>query len=205
MQTNRNFSGKELEKVLKSGELSTSETSISGMVKESAKEGFINFTPTNCKEWVEIPISLIKNAEVLRQVGCGDHSHPYVKITFENKGTGPEKIYLAILSILSNSKDNGTEEVYQNMPFGSNEYFDPNVLMGNNSLYSNSFKRNNSFFNNSFGFGGLGFGPTLPTCKLVIKQVPCGSPLPGFPPPMCPELVSCCTWPGGATNCPGEF
>ena len=34
-------------------------------------------------------------------------------------------------------------------------------------------------------FGG--FGPTLPTCRWVKRMVVCGSALPGYPVPMCPE------------------
>lgn len=48
------------------------------------------------------------------------------------------------------------------------------------------------------GFGG--FGPTLPTCRWEKQWVVCGSPLPGYPPPMCLDWVYICTFPGSSRN-----
>lgn len=47
-------------------------------------------------------------------------------------------------------------------------------------------------------FGG--FGPTLPTCHWEKQMVVCGSALPGYPPPMCPEWVYVCKFPGSSRN-----
>ena len=46
------------------------------------------------------------------------------------------------------------------------------------------------------GFGG--FGPTLPTCHWEKQWVVCGSPLPGYPAPMCLEWVYVCKFPGSS-------
>jgi hypothetical protein len=48
-------------------------------------------------------------------------------------------------------------------------------------------------------------GPTLPSCHWEVRWVECGSALPGHPVPMCRELVSCCTYPSGMTNCPAQL
>lgn len=47
-------------------------------------------------------------------------------------------------------------------------------------------------------FGG--FGPTLPTCHWEKQMVVCGSALPGYPVPMCPEWVYVCKFPGSSRN-----
>jgi hypothetical protein len=53
-------------------------------------------------------------------------------------------------------------------------------------------------FAQSGGFGGFGgFGPTLPSCHYEKRWVVCGSPLPGYPAPMCYDWVYVCTFPGG--------
>ena len=46
------------------------------------------------------------------------------------------------------------------------------------------------------GFGG--FGPTLPSCHYEQQWVVCGSPLPGYPAPMCLEWVYVCKFPGSS-------
>jgi hypothetical protein len=43
-----------------------------------------------------------------------------------------------------------------------------------------------------------GFGPTLPSCHYEKQWVVCGSPLPGYPAPMCLEWVYVCTFPGSS-------
>jgi hypothetical protein len=49
------------------------------------------------------------------------------------------------------------------------------------------------------GFGRYGgFGPTLPTCHYEKQWVVCGSPLPGYPAPMCLEWVYVCKFPGSS-------
>ena len=45
---------------------------------------------------------------------------------------------------------------------------------------------------------GGGFGPTLPTCHWEKQWVVCGSPLPGYPAPMCLEWVYVCKFPGSS-------
>ena len=45
------------------------------------------------------------------------------------------------------------------------------------------------------GFGG--FGSTLPSCRYERRWVVCGTPLPGYPAPLCPEWVYVCCWPNG--------
>jgi hypothetical protein len=48
------------------------------------------------------------------------------------------------------------------------------------------------------GFGG--FGPTLPSCHYEQRWVVCGSPLPGYPAPMCLDWVYVCQFPGSSRN-----
>jgi hypothetical protein len=45
---------------------------------------------------------------------------------------------------------------------------------------------------------GSRFGPTLPSCHWEKQWVVCGSPLPGYPPPMCYDWVYVCKFPGSS-------
>jgi hypothetical protein len=45
---------------------------------------------------------------------------------------------------------------------------------------------------------GSRFGPTLPSCHWEKQWVVCGSPLPGYPPPMCLDWVYVCKFPGSS-------
>lgn len=53
-------------------------------------------------------------------------------------------------------------------------------------------------FGSQLGFGG--FGPTLPSCHYEQRWIVCGSPLPGYPAPMCLDWVYVCRFPGSSTN-----
>ena len=58
--------------------------------------------------------------------------------------------------------------------------------------------------NASVGSGNVmpqrGFVPTLPSCHYEKHWVVCGSPLPGYPPPMCPEWIYVCKFPGSSRS-----
>jgi hypothetical protein len=47
---------------------------------------------------------------------------------------------------------------------------------------------------------GFGFGPTLPTCHYEKRLEVCGSPLPGYPAPMCWVWAYVCRFPGSSAS-----
>lgn len=66
--------------------------------------------------------------------------------------------------------------------------------------YTNNLEnlQNNNSVKAASQFGG--FGPTLPICHYEKRWVECGSPLPGFPTPMCLEWIQVCKFPGSSRN-----
>lgn len=92
----KTFTGADLEKALMTGALTKSGTELVGMVKSSEKAGYVSFTRSGCDSWVDLPASMIEQAEKLGQSVCKDHSHPVVKIILK-EATNPEAQILSAL------------------------------------------------------------------------------------------------------------
>ncbi|MFE6165408.1 hypothetical protein ACFQ7F_41630 [Streptomyces sp. NPDC056486] len=93
----RSFSGEEFLQALASDTVREKPV-IVGMVKKSeeATES-VQFAPgTTCKDWTTIPVSLIDQVELLRQVPCDEHSHSLVQLTLKESDS-PEHTVLATL------------------------------------------------------------------------------------------------------------
>ncbi|MGW5865125.1 hypothetical protein ACWFRJ_23450 [Streptomyces sp. NPDC055239] len=93
----RSFSGEEFLQALASDSVREKPV-IVGMVKKSeeATESF-QFAPgTTCQDWTTIPVSLIDQVELLRQVPCDEHTHSLVQLTLKESDS-PEHTVLATL------------------------------------------------------------------------------------------------------------
>lgn len=102
----KTLSGKELEAFLSQpAELALG--TLTGMAKPSASAGSISFAPGGCENWVDIPVSLIKKAEVLGQQPCRDHTHPLVRLTLKAPNEPVAKILLALVGSLATASHAG--------------------------------------------------------------------------------------------------
>ena len=197
------YNGADLENALRSDKFTKSSISITGMVKPSEQKGYILFAQSNCDEWIAIPVKLINVAEYIGNTGCKDHSHPVMKISFKEPDSEEGKVLLNLLhhanrSFAANRKQ---QDVAEQVPLNHGyEMFTPPAT-GIPSLIMQP--RRGVFANRGLGLGGgsFDFGGTLPTCSWQKISVPCGSPLPGYPTPMCEEYFYCCTWPNGSRGC----
>jgi hypothetical protein len=91
----KTYNGSELVAALKKGDLANSANVISGMVRTSVDEGTVDFSLTNGRQWIPIPVHMIKSAE---QVFLkSEVSNPIVKITFAESKTAETKALLALL------------------------------------------------------------------------------------------------------------
>ena len=66
------------------------------MVKSSKRTGYVSFTRLGCDAWVDLPTSMIEQAENLGRSVCKDHSHPVVKIILK-EAENPEAQILSTL------------------------------------------------------------------------------------------------------------
>ena len=76
------FTGEALVDALSSGELDHQPGIVlSGMVKPSEQPDHVAFARGGCDTWVDLPTSMIEQAEHVGSRPCEDHSHPVFRIT----------------------------------------------------------------------------------------------------------------------------
>ncbi len=76
------FTGQTLVEALRSGELDQpAGVVLVGMVKESEQPDHVAFARGGCDTWIDLPTSLIEQAEHAGARPCDDHSHPVFRIT----------------------------------------------------------------------------------------------------------------------------
>lgn len=64
-------------------------TRFLGFAKASAAAGHVAFSPNgSCSRWVDIPVSLIEEAEIVGDARCKDHEHAVVRLTIDTSGAG---------------------------------------------------------------------------------------------------------------------
>jgi hypothetical protein len=100
MQT-QSFTGSELEQALKDNTLVSSSVSFTGMVKTSEKQAHVQFAIAGCESWVDVPVSLIAQAEYLGKQPCKDHAHPWVRVSLKESKDPLAQLLNALLSQLS--------------------------------------------------------------------------------------------------------
>jgi hypothetical protein len=115
----KRLTGPQLEKALKSEVFEQTGTELIGMVKSSEKEGYIAFTRSGCEHWVDIPTSMIEDAEQIGRSRCKDHFHPLFKITLKLPQT-PEATVLASLLGPAVAAAETYPQAATPMPFQSN-------------------------------------------------------------------------------------
>ena len=83
------LSGPALEDALARGSFDQPKAQLIGMVKASAKSGYISFAQAGCESWVDVPSSLIAEAQQIGHQSCEGHSHPLFRLVL-NEPTDPE-------------------------------------------------------------------------------------------------------------------
>ena len=74
---------------LSAGELPVpEEVSVFGMVKPiEGSSSVVSFTKSlKCEEWLSLPTEMVESFTHLKNVTCGDHEHPLVKVKFKRLG-----------------------------------------------------------------------------------------------------------------------
>ena len=93
------FSGQALVEALRSGELDQpAGVVLSGMVKESEQPDHIAFARGGCETWIDLPVSLIEQAEHVGQRPCDDHAHPLFRITLRESDDPQAKLLAQLLT-----------------------------------------------------------------------------------------------------------
>lgn len=118
----KSFTGASLEQALKDDSLSQSGVTLIGMVKLSNKEGYICFTQSGCDSWVDIPVSIIEEAELIGRRACQGHFHAIMKITLKELKSPEGQILSALLAQLTQSDSNTTLSGYQDYDPKNFEY-----------------------------------------------------------------------------------
>jgi hypothetical protein len=183
------FDGDTLEAALINKTLAAASVDLVGMVKASEKQGYVGFSKAGCESWIDLPVSMIERAVHRGSVSCRDHSHPLFEISLKEPSDPQGKILLALLGqfVAGNTTMSGSGVPTPGVLPNAAGMFSPQLRGGGGGLLG--------------GTGVFGWGSTLPSCSYEVQYAPCGSPLPGYPTPMCPTVVYCCTWPNGTKSC----
>jgi hypothetical protein len=94
----RTFSGQDLAKALQAGEFEQPGLVLTGMVKPSEQKGHVAFARGGCDTWVDLPTSMIEQAEHVGSRPCEDHSHPVFRITLKESDDPQAKLLGQLLS-----------------------------------------------------------------------------------------------------------
>lgn len=79
------MSGAELEQALRDDTLGrqAERVTVTVMVKASGTEGQVSVTASGCEEWIDIPSSMIDEAQVIGTRPCAEHSHTLARLTLK--------------------------------------------------------------------------------------------------------------------------
>jgi hypothetical protein len=93
------FTGEALVDALSSGELDHQPGIVlSGMVKPSEQPDHVSFARGGCDTWVDLPTSMIEQAEHVGSRPCEDHSHPVFRITLSESDDPQAKLLGQLLA-----------------------------------------------------------------------------------------------------------
>ena len=75
------YSGEEFIKALSEDKFSTP-VELEGIAKPAGADGkaFMFSTGTDCGTWIQIPLDIVQNIELIRVISCKDHTHPLVRL-----------------------------------------------------------------------------------------------------------------------------
>ena len=121
------FDGAALEKRLAEGTFEQSGLPLIGMVKAAGDKGQVSFAPANCELWVDIPSSMIEQAEFISNQRCRDHSHAVFRLMLKAPKNSEAKVLAALLSAHASGSDYGGEG------FPDPTQVQPSALMGDDS------------------------------------------------------------------------
>jgi len=93
------FTGQALVEALGSGELDQpAGVVIAGMVKQSDHPEHVAFALGGCDTWIDLPTSMIEQAEHIGARPCDDHSHPLFRFTLRESDDPQAKLLAQLLA-----------------------------------------------------------------------------------------------------------
>jgi len=92
------FTGQALVDALRAGEFEHPGIALTGMVKPSEQQEHVAFARGGCDTWVDLPTSMIEQAEHLGSRPCDDHSHPVFRITLRESEDPQAKLFGQLLA-----------------------------------------------------------------------------------------------------------
>ena len=94
----RTFTGQTLVDALSAGEFEHPGVALTGMVKPSEQPDHVAFARGGCDTWVDLPVSMIEQAEHVGNRPCEDHSHPVFRITLSESDDPQAKLLGQLLA-----------------------------------------------------------------------------------------------------------
>lgn len=98
----KTFTGETLAQALSAGEFDQPAAAgvvLTGMVKPSEQPGHVAFTRGGCDTWVDLPTSLIEEADHVGSRPCDDHSHPVFRITLRESDDPQARLLGRLLTV----------------------------------------------------------------------------------------------------------
>src|SRR5438874_1394275 len=92
------FTGQALVDALRAGAFEHPGIVLTGMVKPSEQDDHVSFARGGCDSWVDLPTSMIEQAEHVGSRPCEDHSHPVFRITLRESDDPQAKILGRLLA-----------------------------------------------------------------------------------------------------------
>jgi hypothetical protein len=93
------FTGQGLVDALGAGEFDRpSGVVLTGMLKASERQDHVSFARGGCDTWIELPTSLIEQAEHLGSRPCDDHAHPVFRITLRESEDPQARLLAQLLA-----------------------------------------------------------------------------------------------------------
>lgn len=103
--THETITGEQLIQELSDGTLASDRLVLTGVVKASDREGHLAFSQTGPSGWVDIPGSLIAEAERVGMCPCPGESHPIMHLTFVDATDEVSSVYRSLLAqLFANSR-----------------------------------------------------------------------------------------------------
>jgi len=100
------MSGAELEQALRDDTLGhqAQRATVTVMVKASGTDGQVSVTASGCEEWIDIPSSMIDEAQVIGTRPCAEHSHPLARLTLTPPKTEEGQVLARLLAQLTSTQ-----------------------------------------------------------------------------------------------------